>query len=82
MSRTALVEKAKRAGVDWEPLGGKVEEDEDCQEARDLFQGYWMKSLVRQKGIDRKHGDMEFKEVLIANYELFKQGLNESLWNN
>jgi len=54
---------------------------DDCQEARDLFQGYWMKSVVRQ-GIERKHGDMEFKEVLIANYEPFKQGLNTSLWDD
>ncbi|MCF7922612.1 MAG: DNA adenine methylase [Candidatus Marinimicrobia bacterium] len=55
---------------------------DDCQEARDLFQGYWMKSMVRQKGIERKHGDMEYKEVLIANYEPIKQGLNTELWDD
>ncbi len=41
---------------------------DDCQEARDLFRDYKIEGVTRQKGIDRKHGDMEYKEVLITNY--------------
>lgn len=41
---------------------------DDCREANEMFKDFTIEHVVRQKGIERKYGDMIYREVLIRNY--------------
>ncbi len=41
---------------------------DDCPDALKLFKKYRIKDATSQKGIERRHGNMDYKELLIMNY--------------
>jgi DNA adenine methylase len=43
---------------------------DDNPEVLKLYKGYDIKHVTRTKGINRKEGKSDFKEVIIANFDL------------
>ncbi len=41
---------------------------DDCPAARELFGDYQIVPVVRQKGINRMRGDMDYKEIIVNNF--------------